>query len=819
MSQRTSKWWENTNCRFAYNSHDVSTAKFQPGGTAILSINHLSHKVIPSPMQDPTGLGRWTSTLYQGKKSTKLRLIQLYRPCKPNSQSPNGVYQQHSRFLLSQNIDTCPRTKLLSDLHTFITQCLTQSEQIIVMGDFNDNVTQPPISNFFESLQMHNTLLTLFGQQYYSSPCTYTRGNSKIDAIFATQGISAVRGGMLPSHTFDSDHTPLWIDLQFHSIFGTKHLHPTPLPQRRLKNEDPRIVKTFNSRYHKLLTSHNLQKDLANLSSTIYHTLNAEQAQEYERIDKLRVKCILEAEKKCRKFKMGNVEFSPTIQRQRDLMRFWKLILKRKRGQRIDTKYLSRWERKLNISNSFSTPLIEVHNNIKAATSAYICLKKEHSSLRDEWIEQLAAAKAEAGNLNSATELVALRQKEKLKRAHRQIRWCLHQESTTPPITNVTEISNNTTIHHHNKLTVENAILNANDNKYRQTNDTPPMTSLQPILGFLGTTPAAHQILKGTYIPPNTLDIYTKKLLKEFAIPPRLHNTNGIDISFSTQDYVNGWSKMKEKTTSGISNIHFGHHLACSKHKQNAEFESHMCAIPYQTGYSPSRYQTSINAMLLKKAGKTDVDSLRTIVLLEPDFNFMNKKLGRDVMHQAEKNNLIAPEQFGSRKRHSSIDQVLIKTLYYDILRIKRQDGYLCSNDAKSCYDRITHSLASLALQRIGLPIPPIISMLTSLQKMKHHIRTGYGVSSRTYGNSYKNGKPTQGSGQGNGASPCIWVIISTPLLNMMRKNNFGAHFISPISKEFFLLDVVSLMTRTWFTPPSIRKKPLKTSPLECKMQ
>lgn len=209
-----------------------------------------------------------------------------------------------------------------------------------------------------------------------------------------------------------------------------------------------------------------------------------------------------------------------------------------------------------------------------------------------------------------------------------------------------------------------------------------------------------------------------------------------------------------------------------------------MCAIPYQTGYSPRRYQTSINAMLLKKTGKTDVDSLRTIVLLEPDFNFMNKKLGRDVMYQAEKNNLIAPEQFGSRKRHSSIDQVLIKTLYYDILRIKRQDGYLCSNDAKSCYDRITHSMASLALQRIGLPTPPIISMLTSLQKMKHHIRTGYGVSSRTYGNSTKQGKPTQGSGQGNGASPCIWVMLSTPLLNLMRTENLGAHFKTPLTEE-----------------------------------
>ena len=233
LSQRTSKWWENTNCRYAYNSHDLSTAKFQPGGTAILSINQLSHKVLPSPPHDPTGLGRWTTTLYQGKKGTTLRIIQLYRPCKPYPQSPNGVYQQHSRFFLSKKIDTCPRTKLLSDLHSFITKCFTNSEQIIVMGDFNEEVTKPPISTFFDSLQMHNTLHSLFGPQYTNAPRTYTRGTTTIDAIFATRGIQAIRGGMLPHHTFDSDHTPLWIDIQFNSIFGTKHVQQTPLPQRR----------------------------------------------------------------------------------------------------------------------------------------------------------------------------------------------------------------------------------------------------------------------------------------------------------------------------------------------------------------------------------------------------------------------------------------------------------------------------------------------------------------------------------------------------------------------------------------------------------
>ena len=784
LSQRTSKWWENTHCQYAYNSHDASTAKFQPGGTALISRNHLSNRAQPSRVHDSTGLGRWVSTLYQGQNQQTLRVIQLYRPCKPNPNSSNGVYQQHSRFFLLKNNPTCPRTQILLDLQAFISQCQMNHEQLIVMGDFNEDITHQSITSFFSDLGMHNILATLFTDQYPPPIHTHQRGTSIIDGIFASHGINATQGGFLEEHIFDTDHKPVWADISMSSIFGTETPPLLPHNRRRLKNEDPRIVNKFNTTYHKLLERHHLPSAISQLTSSYTSSLNPVQQIEYERIDKLRVQCLLQAEKKCRKFKTGNIEFSPTIQHQRNLIRFWKLILKRQQGHRIDTKYLTRWERKLHLQHTFSTPLSTIKSNIKEAYSKYQTLKKEHSTLRDEWIEQLAAAKAEAGNLNSVSVLHNLRQKEKMRRAHRQIRWCLHHDTLTAPITEVTAISNNTTTRHTTKFTVEQAILKANNNKYRQTNDTPPMTTLLPILGHFGISPASQQILQGTFSMPGHLDIYTKKLLTELAIPPHMRSTPPINTHFNTKDYIDGWSKMNERTTSGISKIHFGHHLACAKHDHNASFEAQMCAIPYRTGYSPKRYQASINAMLLKKAGKTDVDSLRTIVLLEPDFNFMNKKLGRDVMNYAEQHHLIAPEQFGSRKHHSSIDQVIIKTLFYDTLRIKRQDGYLCSNDAKSCYDRITHSIASLALQRVGLPTGPILSMFKSLQNMKHYLRTGYGISSSSYGKSLLQGKPPQGSGQGNGASPCIWVMVSTPLLNMMRREGFGAHFITPLTKE-----------------------------------
>ena len=59
----------------------------------------------------------------------------------------------------------------------------------------------------------------------------------------------------------------------------------------------------------------------------------------------------------------------------------------------------------------------------------------------------------------------------------------------------------------------------------------------------------------------------------------------------------------------------------------------------------------------------------------------------------------------------------------------KEKTWCIVFNDAKSCYDRIVHSVASLAMQRVGAPVEPIICMFTSIQHLQHRIRTVFGDS------------------------------------------------------------------------------------------
>jgi hypothetical protein len=70
--------------------------------------------------------------------------------------------------------------------------------------------------------------------------------------------------------------------------------------------------------------------------------------------------------------------------------------------------------------------------------------------------------------------------------------------------------------------------------------------------------------------------------------------------------------------------------------------------------------------------------------------------------------------------------------------------------------------------------------MLSTLQAAEHSIRTAYGDSTQSYGGSKwamplqglawgnKEEGPMSGMGQGNGAVPTSWAVISTPMLEIM---------------------------------------------------
>jgi hypothetical protein len=90
--------------------------------------------------------------------------------------------------------------------------------------------------------------------------------------------------------------------------------------------------------------------------------------------------------------------------------------------------------------------------------------------------------------------------------------------------------------------------------------------------------------------------------------------------------------------------------------------------------------------------------------------------------------------------------------------------------------------------------------MFNTIQKLEHHVCTIYGESKVKF---VQHGStPIQGVGQGNGAGPQIWALVSMPVLNMLQESSgLGATFLSPLSRKtttlvgFAFVDNTDLIT------------------------
>jgi hypothetical protein len=93
-------------------------------------------------------------------------------------------------------------------------------------------------------------------------------------------------------------------------------------------------------------------------------------------------------------------------------------------------------------------------------------------------------------------------------------------------------------------------------------------------------------------------------------------------------------------------------------------------------------------------------------------------------------------------------------------------------NDAKSCYDRIICNLAMIISQYFGVSKMAASTHGKTLLKMQYRSRTALGDSKTYYQHSLNT--PIHGTGQGSCASPSIWLLISSILMDCLAELTGG---------------------------------------------
>ena len=195
-----------------------------------------------------------------------------------------------------------------------------------------------------------------------------------------------------------------------------------------------------------------------------------------------------------------------------------------------------------------------------------------------------------------------------------------------------------------NQIGIEQACMTEFEHKFWQTEDTPSMQEpWLSILGYDGKTQGAEDILNGTLNLPAGTSAYTADFFRALRREPTISRP-APPATMETTSFQDGWKNMKERTSAGISGITFGHMKACAEDTELSNFEATVNHIPYSTGFVLEAWKRGVCCMLPKKANSDKVTDLCTIVLQECEFNFNNKKIGKEAMQHAENNNFVAPE-------------------------------------------------------------------------------------------------------------------------------------------------------------------------------
>ena len=558
------------------------------------------------------------------------------------------------------------------------------------------------------------------------------------------------------------------------------------------------------ARYNKKLLAFYDRHDIAGRTFRLEQAVDSGQwnpslAAEWEDLDRLRVDGIRQADAGCRRLRTGNLPWSPTLSKALLRHRFWDRLWARSLGNRVSWSYLGRLAQQADLPIPSTLLPTEIEQAQEAAWDEYKRVRKEASAHRTSYLAQLAQARADAGLEAQSSALKVMATREKQRRDARLLRSILRPthrrglDRIEVPVGDGAWVDgewNGQWMEVTSKTAIEQGCLTENDRRFRQATGTDLLQStVIKVLGPTGCSPAATELLRTGAVPPSIQPFISGpacEYLHQHHIPKSILEAPPAVPDFRTVAYSQGWLRMKEHTALGRSGLHFGHFIAQAREPLLGSVDAALSRIPTCTGYVPRRWTQGLNVMLEKKAGVAKVSKLRTILLYEADYNQNNKALGRSMMAFAEQHHLLAPEQYGSRKHHSAIYQGLNKVLTFDLFRQQRQAGALCSNDAKSCYDRIGHTAAGLAMRRCGVPVPFVEASLRPIQALRHYIRTVYGDSALFFDAGGQE-IPIQGIGQGNGGGPAIWAVVSTPIFNAMRQRGYGIFLRLPITGDRYL--------------------------------
>jgi hypothetical protein len=256
-------------------------------------------------------MGRWCWTTYNGSANRRLTVITAYQICDGapvNDVSLHRVTKKYSAgtqqysMMIERGYPRSwhLRTQFKIDLKTLLEGFLNQQHDILLMGDFNEDLETNIDGLCSATMGLIDLMQVKIGHKNFS---THIDGQTRIDFAFATPRVveACTHAGYEPfRHRFETDHWGFFLDLDNAVLFGNQTAILQSLSQRGLTSKSFKHLKTYIASRWKYLNHHKW-----------FERLRAALQQEevpspiLETLDRDWTASALAAEKKCQTYPAG----------------------------------------------------------------------------------------------------------------------------------------------------------------------------------------------------------------------------------------------------------------------------------------------------------------------------------------------------------------------------------------------------------------------------------------------------------------------------------------------------------------------------------
>jgi hypothetical protein len=234
-----------------------------------------------------------------------------------------------------------------------------------------------------------------------------------------------------------------------------------------------------NQNLWKAIQQNNLQEQCA-LISEDSQLRPTQQQRMWEQLDKKLLKLRLEAEKRCRKLKMGKVHWSPEFAQQKLTLKYWCLAFRICQGKSIDKKFFRRIAKAADLPATVSLEAATVQEHITTQRESIKLYKKKHIRKRETFLEGLAKALAEEvhnGNdkdLKRMNYIKLLHQREQQRQSARTIRYTVAPDNMYQQLDHIVfDNDEGNQVTTYDKIMMERQLIAENQRRFNQAADSP----------------------------------------------------------------------------------------------------------------------------------------------------------------------------------------------------------------------------------------------------------------------------------------------------------------------------------------------------------